>query len=166
MKKSAYHIIVLSAMMLILTACPYSSSVPISAATESINKDLLGEWVSASELSYDQPTYFKISKLDKTRYELVEFSYSSYDSSYSQTPYIMHTTTIGEMLFLNIQERAGGDYHLHRIELGKNEFLLFEISDNVDEKFNKSEDLKAFIEKNMHHSFFYTKGEKRYVTKK
>lgn len=148
-----------------MTACPYSSSVPMGPADEDINKDLLGKWLVGSEIESDFPTYYAISKSDKTRYEVVEFMYSSYDSAYSETAYIMHSTTIGANVFMNVQEKAGGDYHLHKIEVTKGEFILYEVSDNIDEKFSSSNDLKVFVEKNMNHSFFYNKGEKKYFKK-
>ena len=151
--------------MFLVTACPYTSSVPIGPADEEINKTLLGKWISGTDIEYEFPTYYSISKADKTKYNVVEFMYSSYDSTYSETAYTMHSTTIGDNVFMNVQEKTGGDYHLHKIEVAKNEFILHEVSDNIDEKFSSSNELKTFIEKNMNYSFFYNKGEKKYYKK-
>jgi uncharacterized membrane protein YkgB len=41
--------------------------------------------------------------------------------------------------------------------------MLYELTDNIDEKFTESQKLKEFVKKNMHLSFFYNKDEKKYV---
>ena len=151
--------------MLVLTACPYKSKVPIGLPEEKIDKNLLGEWISAADLEYDNPTYYIIKKFSKVKYSMTEMSYSSYDSTYTDTKYFIHSTTIGNRTFLNIQEQGGGDYHLHYISMDDDEFELFEVSENVDEQFSTSSELKSFVEKNMEYSFFYTKGEARYIKK-
>lgn len=150
---------------MLLTACPYQSKVPISQPEEKIDKALMGDWISTSELEYDNPTYYSIDKFSKVKYEVVENSYSSYDSTYTEKKYFMHSSTLGDRTFMNVQEANGGDYYLHYIELGDNEFTLFEVSENIDEQFTSSADLKGFVEKNMHLSFFYSKSEVKYIKK-
>lgn len=153
----------MASLMVLLTACPYQSKVPITQAEEKLNKDLFGEWISTSELEYDNPTFYSIDKFSKVKYEVVENSYSSYDSTYTQKKYFMHSSTLGDRTFMNIQEASGGDYYLHYMEIGDNEFTLFEITENIDEQFTSSTDLKNFVEKNMNLSFFYSKSEVKYI---
>jgi hypothetical protein len=43
---------------------------------------------------------------------------------------------------MNMQQDGQGDYYLHRIDLGDKEFSLYEVTDNIDEKFNTSPELK------------------------
>lgn len=155
----------LAGLMVLLTACPYQSKVAIGPADEKIDKSLIGEWVAEVDLEYEKPTYYSIEKFSKVKYTVIENSYSSYDSVYTETKYFMHSTTIQDRIFMNIQEYGGGDYYLHYIEKGDTEFKLFEITDNVDEQFNSSEELKKFIIDNMNLSFFYTKGDIKYIRK-
>lgn len=153
-------------MMLVLTACPYQSKVPITKPQEKVDKDLLGEWISTQELEIENPKYFSINKFDKTKYEIIEMSYSSYDTAYSSKTYFMHTSTIKDRLFLNVEDASqGGGYYLYYLEKGSNEFTLFEVSDNIDEQFASSEDLRKFVEKHMNLSFFYSKDELKYIRK-
>ena len=162
MKKSIHKISALATLTFLLTACPYESKVPISKPSEKINKGLLGKWIADSEREYDDPTYYDIGKYDKLRYEITEYSYSSYDSTYTEKMYLMHTSTIGDKTFMNIQENGTGNYMLHMYELNEKDFVLYEITDNIDEVFNSSSELAAFIEKNMDLSFFYASSEKTY----
>ena len=151
--------------MLLLTACPYESKVPVSEPTEKIDKKLLGVWIAEADLEYETPTQYEIDKFSKEKYSMIEKSYSTYDSSFSETKYFMHTSTIGANVFLNIQEFGGGVYYIHRIVMGDDEFTLFEVSENIDEQFTSPEELKTFISSNMHLSFFFTKDEQKYIRK-
>lgn len=162
MKKQVKRLSVLAALMVLLTACPYESKYPITPAEEKIEKDLCDKWISASEKEYDDPTYYEIKKYDKVKYEITEWSYSSYDSVYTSKMYLMHTSTVGDRRFMNVQENGTGVYYLHMYEMHENDFVLYEITDNIDETFNSSAQLKSFVEKNMDHSFFYQRDEVTY----
>ena len=171
MKATLFRVSALAGLMLILTACPYQSRVPISKPVEKINKDLLGYWIASGEMEYgEEATYFEIGKFDKVKYEIIEHSYSTYDSTWSEKKYHMHTSMVGDETFMNIQEDGMGDYHLHKLEIdvaGKSKQLtVYEVTDNIDETFNTSEDLKAFIEKHKGLSFFYTSDETIYFPHK
>ena len=167
MKKNILRIAALCSMVMLLTACPYQSKVPISNAEEKVSKDLFGKWISTSEMEYDNPTYYVIKKFNKTKYDVVEKSYSSYDSTYSDKQYYMHSSQVGDRTFMNIEDASSNDgYYLYYIEIGDDEFTLFEVTDNIDEQFTSSLDLKKFVEKNMNYSFFYNKSETKYVKKK
>ena len=99
--------------------------------------------------------------MDDFKYMVVNNEYSSYDSTYTKTNYIAHLSIIDNLFFLNMRHDI--DYHLHRIDFLDGEFALFEITDNIDEEFSDSDELKAFIKKYMHLSFFYNKDENKYV---
>ena len=165
MKNKAVRFAALASVALVLTACPYASSVPVAAPSEPVNKELFGKWIAATDVDYDDPTYYTIGKRDENRYEVTEFVFRSYDNKYSKTPYLMHSSVVNGKTFMNVQEETGGDYHIHMIEIGTDEFTLFEVSENIDEKFSSSGDLRTFIEKNMGLSFFYSKGERKFVKK-
>ena len=101
MKAALLRVSAIAGLMLLLTACPYQSRVPISKPVEKINKALLGKWISADEMEYDDPTHFEISKVDKIRYEIIEHSYSTYDSTWSEKMYMMHTSDVGGDTFIH-----------------------------------------------------------------
>ena len=151
--------------MMLFTACPYESVVPITKATEKIDKNLLGEWISAGELEFEKPTYYIINKFSKVKYELTEKRFSSYDSVYKDTKYLMHSSTIKDRVFMNIQTIDGGKYNIHTIDVAENELTVFEVTEYIDEQFSSSTELKTFVEENMHLSFFYAKDEKKFIRK-
>jgi len=163
MKNTFLKLTLLTGVAFVFTACPYISSVPISEANEPLNEAIFGKWVAASDAEYDHPTFYAISEKDANHYEVVENQH--YDKKYNKVEYVMHSSTVGGKTFMNVQEAAGGDYHIHMVEIGTDGFTLWEMSDNIDEKFNSPAELKAFIEKYMSLSFFFTKDEKRYIKK-
>lgn len=153
----------LLAAVLVLTACPYQSSVPISEANQKPNKKLMGKWVKESDMDKENPEYFKIQPIDKYKFNIVKFEYQSSDSTYKGTKYLTHISKIDDNVFLNMQENGQGDYFLHKIDLQGDKFVLYEITDNIDEKFNTSAELYDFVKKYMNLSFFYNKEELTYI---
>ncbi len=150
-------------LLLVLTACPYSSNVPISEANLKIDNSLIGKWIDSKDIKKDHPNYFQISDNGNNHFKIGKFDYNSSDSTYKELVYIAHISKIDNNSFLNMQMDGEGDFYLYKIELTGNRFKLFEITDNIDEKFSKSDELKNFIKKYMHLSFFYNKDEKLYV---
>ena len=166
MKRQIFRFAALASMMVLLTACPYQSKVPISDAKEKVNKKLFGTWINSSDLEIENPTYYQIGKFSKTKYDLKEYTYSSYDSAYAENQYWMHSSKVGNRTFMNIESASNSDgFYLYYIEIGDGEFTMFEVTDNIDEQFASSEELKKFVEKNMEHSFFYSKSEAKYIKK-
>ena len=163
MKQNLISWVFLAAAVLIITGCPYASKVPIDTPSVPVNQKLIGKWLKASDTNKENPEYFVISGLDQNKYNIVKFEYQTVDSTYKETKYVSHISQIEDISFLNMQKDGHGDYFLHRIDLGNNEFTLFEVTDNIDEKFGSSTDLKAFVKKNMRLSFFYNKDETKYV---
>ncbi len=149
--------------MLILTACPYQSSVPISEANQKLDKKLMGKWIKESDMEAENPEYFEIQPIDKYKFNIVKFEYQTSDSTYKETKYLTHITKIDDNVFLNMQENGAGDYFLHKIDLQGDKFILYEVTDNIDEKFNTSAELYDFVKKNMNLSFFYNKDETTYI---
>ncbi|HIO68250.1 MAG TPA: hypothetical protein EYN41_07945 [Flavobacteriales bacterium] len=152
-----------AALACILIGCPYTSSVPIDEPNVKVNKKLIGKWIKTSDLSAENPGFYEINEHDKFLYMITDNSYSSMDSTYSQDMYISHITDIEGTLFMNMQKDGTGDYYLHKVALEGKELTFIEVTENIDEKFNTSAELKAFIAKYMHLSFFYTKEEVQYT---
>ena len=153
-------------ILILLTACPYESSVPITEADKPIDKMLLGKWVKTDEQGSDYPSeYYQINDLGGKLYEVMKYSINSEDSTYTNETYISHISDLSKngnsVKFLNMKK--DGNYYLHRIDLTSDNFVLFEVTDNIDEKFDSSSELKAFVETNMHLSFFYNKDEVTFV---
>jgi uncharacterized protein YxeA len=163
MKKIIIPLIIMASLVILFSACPYASSVPIDNPSVKVDKNLLGKWVKASDQSAENPTFYEINQLDVYKYNIVKNEYNTYDSAYTKTAYVGHISKIDNISFLNMQQDGKGDYYIHRINLGDGEFTFIEVTDNIDEKFNSSEELKAFIKKHMNLSFFYNKDEERYT---
>ncbi len=165
MKKNLIPVLAILELVVLFAACPYTSSVPIDNPSVKVDKNLIGKWVKTSDQANEHPTYFVISNIGDLKYNIIKNEYNSYDSAYSQTIYVSHISKIDNLNFMNMQQDGKGDYYLYKIELANGEFTLFEITDNIDEKFNTSAELKAFIKKNMNLSFFFNKDEERYIKK-
>jgi len=166
MKTKLFLISFFAVVIFVLTACPYQSQVPIAEANKKVDKKVLGKWLKNSDLEKDNPEYFEISALDKYKYNIVKFEYQSNDSTYKETKYITHFTYIEDYVFMNMQKDGEGDFYMHRLDMKGDEFVLYEITDNIDEKFTTSEEFKEFVKKYMKLSFFYNKDEVKYVRSK
>jgi hypothetical protein len=156
----------LFAAMLILSACPYQSAVPIDVPNKKVNKNLLGKWIKDSEKDQPNPEYYVIKPFDELKYNIVKFEYQTSDSSYSETKYITHLSYIDDYVFMNMQKDGEGDFYLYRLDMSSDEFTLYEVTDNIDEKFTSSDELKAFVARYMKLSFFYNKDEVKYTRSK
>ena len=154
MKKNLIPLTILGAIISIMTACPYASKVPIDSPTVKVTQQLIGKWLKASDKEKENPEYYVISGIDEYKYNIVKFEYQTNDSSYKETKYVSHMSKIEDVSFLNMQKDGHGDYYLHKIDLSNSEFSLFEVTDNIDEKFSNSADLKSFVKKHMRRSFF------------
>ncbi len=163
MKKNLIPLFILAVAIFVTTGCPYASKVPIDSPGAKVNQKLFGKWLKASDKDKENPEYFVISEIDPNKYSIVKFEYQTNDSSYKETKYVSHISQIEDISFLNMQKDGVGDYYLHKIDLGNNEFTLYEVTDNIDEKFGSSDELKAFVKKYMRLSFFYNKDETKYV---
>jgi hypothetical protein len=150
-------------VIIVMTACPYTSTVPIDQASIKVDKNLIGKWVKSSDVDAEKPNFYEIKSLSDKKYTIINNEYSTYDSTYTITNYTAHVSKIDDVNFLNMQKDGTGDYYLYRFELIENELTMFEVTDNIDEKFNTSQELRAFIQKNMLLSFFYNKDEIKYI---
>ena len=163
MKKYLSAGLFLLSVVVLLTACPYTSDVPISEANEKLDKQLYGKWIKESDKDSENPEFFSITQAEKYKYRIEKNEYSSSDSSYEATVYISHTSTLGDYIFINMQENGEGEFYLYRIDMEDDAFTLFEVTDNIDEKYTNSTDLRTFVDKNKDLSFFYNKDEVKYI---
>ncbi len=161
--KAKLYIPILLLLSFILTGCPYESEVPIDSPQVEVNKNLIGKWIEQKDNkeNKENPEYLEIKKVGEKKYLIEQYSWESHN--YKVDKYFMHVSLIGDLQFMNIQKEKGTKYYLYKFLLKGNTLTFFEITDNIDEKFNDSKELKAFIKKYMNLSFFYSKEEEVYL---
>ena len=151
--------------ILLLTGCPYSSSVPIDEGTVKISDLLPGKWISTADLESENPTYFEISKDDKFHATAHKMEFSSSDSTYGETVYHLTFSDVNGETFMNAIEEGGSTYNLYKFSFDEKsgEISTSEVTDYIKETFSTSKELKDFIAKNKGNSYFYTNTTETYV---
>lgn len=154
-------------MVVLLTGCPYSSSVPIDEGTVKIPGELAGQWIAAEEKESENPTYFIISIDDMFHATAKKMEYSAADSSYSPTIYHLTLSDVDGETFMNAKEAGINTYNLYKFNFNTKtgELSTSEITDYIKEVFNSSNELKEFISKNKSNSYFYTNTTDNYIRK-
>jgi hypothetical protein len=155
----------LSASLILFWGCPYISDVPLSKPVEKVMPQLLGDWMPENEVANENPSYYTIATYDSVRYAIEHFQYSDESKEYTIKNYVGHTTYLDSYLFMNMMESGTKQYLMHRIDFTPEGFKLFEVTDNIDEKFESSELMQVFFRKNMKLSFFYNKDEVSLIRK-
>lgn len=153
------------AMLILLWGCPYRSQIALGDAVEKTQQRVLGSWVAETQAAKETPDYYVVKANDSVNYAIEYFQYNKEEKAYTSKNYIGHSTTISGFMFMNLMETGSKEYLLYRIDFVPNGLVLYEVTDNIDEKFNSSEKMYAFFEKNMRHSFFYSKDEVPLVRK-
>lgn len=151
-------------MLFILTACPYSADFPLDEPNEKTRAMLMGKWVEDG--AGENPSFYMVTKASENTYKFEKNEYDSNEKKYNTTVYIGHITKMGDVDFLNLMDSNDKKYYFHKIEMpkkdGKRQLVIYEVTDNIDEKFNGSGEMKAFFDKYKNLSFFYNKDEKKY----
>ncbi|MFN8286375.1 MAG: hypothetical protein U0V74_06465 [Chitinophagales bacterium] len=154
MKKMKW-ILPLLALAVFLGGCPYGSDVPIEQPSAKVNEQLLGKW----ELKSSSDETYNITKKDANTYKIEKKS----ASSSSPTIYFAFPTMLGSDTYLNLYEETADPkvYYLYKVTVNSSatKITLSEVTENIDEKFTTSAELKAFIEKYKGLSFFFSKDE-------
>ncbi|HKC68016.1 MAG TPA: hypothetical protein VKG26_07280, partial [Bacteroidia bacterium] len=83
------------------------------------------------------------------------------------TVYTGFLSNIDDTRFMNVTEEDGSSakkYYLYKITVSTSgaKATLIPVTENIDEKFANSAELKAYIKKYMALSFFYSKDEDEY----
>ena len=165
--KNIFAYLVILFVAITLWGCPYKSPVPLAEATESVNKQVLGDWMSRHEGSKENPEYYNIEMRDTLHYDIRHFQYNENEDGYALKEYVGWTTRIDNINFMNIQESGQTDILLFRLDvMGDELMMLYEVTGNIDERFEKSEDLYAFAKKHMGLSFFYNTDEVELIKRK
>ncbi|MFC1733160.1 hypothetical protein ACFL6I_22915 [candidate division KSB1 bacterium] len=148
--------LIVIAMMLILTACPFYTEVPISEPGEKVPAMLFGKWVDINSTD-SIPDYYHISESEKGKFifKLDEYDYNEEEGAYKIHNYFGHLSKVKDVSFMNIRDGEDGVYYLYRLEIEDDNITLKEITENIPETFETSEALTAYIEKYMDIDFFY-----------
>jgi hypothetical protein len=146
-------------LSLVFMGCPYESKLPIDSADKGkIDKDLVGNW----EEKGDEDYIWKC-EVDGNQYRITKKSVEN--PSAEPTVYIGFLSEVGGAQFLNIYEQdfdSDKSYMLYRLDKKSEDRVKFRaVTDNVTDEFNTSEDLKAFVKKNMDLTFFYNKDDEK-----
>lgn len=154
-------------IVVLLTGCPFSSSVPVDEGTVKISDKLAGEWVSAADKGTANPTYFIISVDDKFHATAKKREFSPSDSTYSETIFHLTFSDVNGETFMNALENESTTYSILKFTFDEKngEASTSEVSDYIKETFTTSQDLKTFIAKNKSNSYFYTNTIEKYVRK-
>ena len=146
-----------------LFGCPYSSEVPLSEPEMKIDETLLGKYQSVEDQAIESRSYLEIKQETDNSYKVLDSNYSDSDSTFSTANYIAFETKVKGVSFFNLMEEGRPPYMLYRLDrISSGSFRLTEVTDNIDEKFDSSEQLRAFIGKHKDLSFLYSKEETVY----
>lgn len=154
--------ILLLISLFMLTGCPYQSAVPVGDPEKKLMKSLLGKWQKGDE----DNNFYLVDKLGKYQYQIEENVFNSELQDFEKAYYQGHITEVNGEKFLSIinqtlDEDGGQNYFsIYKLEINSDsEFVIFPVSNYIRESFDESTELHAFIEKNMHLSFFFGEEE-------
>ncbi len=154
--RAKIYIPILFMLSLMLMGCPYESEVPIDQPLVKVDKNLLGKWVD-QENNNGHPGYLEITEANEMKYQIDHYSWEK--DHYNKERLFSYISVVGDQNFMNAQSVGDAKYSLYKYLLEGKSLKVLEVTDNIDEKFNKSEDLKAFIKQHMNLSFFYNNDE-------
>lgn len=142
-----------------LGGCPYGSKVPIDEPSVKINNALVGKW----EPKAMSDNIYTVSKSSDFSYKIVRTSKKSTDV----VNYSAYVSDVDGDTFLNIEDESDSDkkYYLYKLVLNSSstKATLMPVTENIDEVFTTSADLKSFIRKYRNLSFFFEKEEDVYI---
>lgn len=154
--KTLIYSLSLFSLCILFIGCPYESTVPIDKPSVKINPKLLGSWKGIENKGEE----YKVTKKDEFTYQI---EYSKTKENTVQI-FLAYTSIINGVPFLNLWENKENEIHhgysLYKLEIKSDDRVtLFEVTENVDERFSSSTDLKKFIAANMRNSYFFGKDK-------
>lgn len=159
--------ILLLSILLLCTACPYESYLPIDKPNLAIKKALIGVWKSATER--EEPDNYDIRKFDDFTYLITENTYSKEDKKLEQKHFKAHLSTLEGNLYFNLKMikdevniTVSDNFFLYKIEIQDTKMTLYPLSQYIKEQFSTSAELQGFIKKHQNLSFFYA-TESEYI---
>jgi hypothetical protein len=157
--KNLLSLSVLAFIIILFSGCPYSSEVTIDQPSVKLDEKLLGKWEGKSSTDYT----YTVTKLDDKTYNIDKKSASTGDV----TNYNAFLSEINGTRFMNVYEPNGesNTYYFYKVEVTSSgsKTTLIPVTENIDEKFTTSSELKDFFKKNMANSYFFAKEEDIYI---
>lgn len=144
---------------ILFMGCPYSAEIPIDQPSVKIDDKLLGNWEAKSSSDYS----YKVTKSDANTYAIEKKSASSGDV----TNYKGFISDVGGVRYMNIYEDGSTTptYYFYKLDVSTSgvKATLTPVTENIDEKFTTSSEMKDFFKKNQVNSYFYDKDEDVYI---
>jgi hypothetical protein len=163
MKNSIKILAGFALLSVVFMGCPYESEVPIDKPLIKVNENFLTKWEKKSSDTYD----YKVSKVDMYTYKILEIKRETKEVS---DRYYGYFSKIGETDMFNMYKvdtdgNRTGKYMIYKavISATGSRVTLVEMTENVDEQFESSMELKNFIKANMNNSYFWDKDEEVYL---
>jgi hypothetical protein len=152
-------------IVILLSGCPFSGSVPIDNGTVPIPDKMLGTWIKVSDIDETEPTTFSITSEDKYHATVSKFEPGTDDSDDHLTYYDITLSNVDGDVFMNVKEAGSTSYYYYKYSYDANtdHLNLYEVSDYIKETFDTSKSLKGFIAKNKSLSFFFTNTTDTYL---
>lgn len=165
--------LILIMIVTLFTACPYSSPVPIDKPNVKVDKKLLGRWYIDESTMSTLPKIYEFKKESEFTYKILVYDSESDIEEGTPTLFTGHFTQIEDYTFLNMKPDEPDmfiedAYYIVRLDIAENkkEFILYEVTENIDEKFEKQEEFYEFVKTNMRLSFFYDNDDVKYTRNK
>lgn len=164
MKNILYFLSVITASVFLM-GCPYETEVPIDKPGVKYPASLLGKWEPKSS---SEDTY-SVKKKDEY---VITITKIKKEAKPDEAPeeYEAFVSEVAGVKFLNLSEKKDEGYgpkkyYLYKLDISASgaRLTLSPVTENIDEKFQTSAELKSFIQQNMKHSFFYDKEDQVYI---
>ena len=150
----------LGALSTLFMGCPYTAEMPLDQPSVKTDDKLLGKWEQKTSSDYA----YTVTKEDDFTYKIEKKTVSSGDI----TVYKGFLSDIGGTKYMNlweINESATKAYYFYKIEVttSGSKVTMLSVTENIDEKFTSSAEMKDFFKKNQLLSFFFEKEEDVYI---
>jgi hypothetical protein len=181
--KNLLPLLFLFCVSILFSGCPYTSDVPVDVPNIKFESKYSGIWHEAQSPNVK----YEIKKFNEFEYLITQIPDTGSKNvkddnldvsvevtkSSDSTIYTGHISKINEFYFLNLKSKGqsffqSNQYSIYKIDfISNSEFRLTEITSNIKEQFDNSNDLRNYIEKYMDAgiSFFYG-AETTYINKK
>jgi hypothetical protein len=145
--------------IILLTSCPYESQYPLDNVPKvKFAPSIIGNY----RTSGDDSTVYEVSAVDSFILQIT--SRNSADSI--GRPYNAYFSKIGNTTFINCEQTSllgKTNYGFYKVVLSDSDFVFYPVSDQIEDVFSSSADLRAFFSKYKDLSFFYSNSIERYV---
>ncbi len=160
-------ILLLFLSMILLQACPYESTFPLTGKDIMFPSEYLGTWYekdgNEGVLEYKK---FVFRELDDMSIYLDEMELNDNDE-WETTTYECHISYVGESRFVNVKttdKTSDGVFYLYNVEMEDDQMMVRGITTNITKEFENSDSLYQYVEKYKHLDFFYSEEDTKVLT--